>query len=128
MAGKPGRPRKEVPKTAEVDLHEMVEKLAATGIAQPVIAGVLDMSDKTFRTRMAEDPELRMAWERGHAGWQALISKGIHEKVKEGDVRMLIFLAKTDLGKRETSRLEVVDGVEEELKRLAAEADEDDGE
>jgi len=108
--------------------HEMVEKLAATGIAQPVIAGVLDMADRTFRNRMAEDEKLRLAWERGHAQWHALINRGIHDKVKEGNTRMLIFLAKAQLGMRETSRVEIVDGVEEELKRLAAEDAEDDGE
>jgi len=123
-----GRPRKDVPKTRAIDLHKMVEVLSANGSTQIEIAAILDISERTFRNKMAEDPELRAAWERGQDDWHGLIKSGVKHWVKAQDKTMLIFCAKTQLGWRETNRLEVVDGVEAELKRLAAEDGEDDGE
>ena len=130
MAGKKGvggRPRKDVPERKRISVHAMVKKLAATGVSQPVIASILDMAPRTLEYKLAEDEKLRAAWEQGRNKWHALIHKGLHNKVKEENVQMLIFAAKTQLGMKEVSRVEV-GGIEEALKALAAEDDDGDGE
>lgn len=105
--------------TAEQLQH--VEKLAA-GMTVEQIADFLGMSEATFYRRLKRDRAFLRAYKKGKANRLSRISGKLFQVAMKGNVTALIFIAKTQLGWRETDprQLDVSDIgklTEKELER-----------
>lgn len=93
-----GRP----PKERNEEHAKMAGAMSQYGVPQEDIACVLGMSVPTLQRLYGEELA------RGKAIAKQRIGRRLFEKaVNEGDTTALIFMAKTQLGWRETSRMEV---------------------
>lgn len=81
-----------------------VLECSQNGVPQKDIASILGMSSVTMLKLYGED------YRRGAAIAKAKIGAKLFQRAMEGDTAVLIFCAKTRLGWRETSRLELADG------------------
>jgi len=89
------------PKLYDEKEARQVEAMAAVGITQEDIALVLGMNFKTL-TRLYSE-----AWKRGKVKANAKVGERLYKKaVEDGDTASLIFWAKTQMGWRETQRVD----------------------
>lgn len=96
-----GRPRLELSGTE----RDLVERLAAF-LTQDQIARALGIGEKTFRRRLAEDPELRAAYDRGRAMGVANVAQSLITQALNGNVAAAIFYLKAQAGWSEKSVVE----------------------
>lgn len=102
MAGKPsrrkgaGRPRREITPEEEAQ----IEKLASV-LTQRQIADFLGMSHETLRTRMLENPDLRVRYDRGRAKAVAGVGSTVLQRALAGDPIMARFYLITQGGWKE---------------------------
>ena len=125
-----GRPRLELSGTEK----DLVERLAAF-LTQEQIARALGIGEKTFRRRLADDPELRAAYDRGRAMAVAEVGNSLLLNALNGNVTAQIFFLKTQGGWVERTRVEHSGQMtleawlrslpESDLQRLQALSDED---
>lgn len=96
----PGRGRPRIERDEKT--AEQVRRMAQVGLSQDDIATVVGISKHTLLALYADDIG------KGAAEARAAIGNRLFAKaVTEGDTASLIFLAKTRLGMRETSRAEI---------------------
>lgn len=96
-----GRPRLEHI-TAE-ELH----KLGALQCTQTEIAAWFDVSLATIEKRLAQEPKLREAYERGKAKGRISVRRHQIKLLEEGNPTMGIWLGKQLLGQRDVTAMEV---------------------
>ncbi len=93
---KPGRPAKEAQSTVE----QHGQALAQYGVPFENIAAVIDLSVDTMKKLYG--PYL----EKGKALANAAVGERLFKKCQEGDTTAMIFWAKTQMGWRETQKIE----------------------
>lgn len=93
---KPGRPAKE----KQPGMEQKVQAMAQYGLPYENIAAVIGMGVDTMKKLY--EPYL----EKGKALANAAVGERLFKKCQEGDTTALIFWAKTQMGWRETQRIE----------------------
>ena len=93
-SGERGRP----PHVYPPDTGDKVRSLAQYGLTQKLISVIVDIPERTLRSKFAKD--LR----RGHALASAAVGQTLYQKAINGDTACLIFWAKTQLGWSEARR------------------------
>jgi hypothetical protein len=98
---KPKRPRGQPPKQRDESSAKMVQVLSQYGEPQEDIAARLNICVETLQKLYPEELA------RGKREAHTAIRKTLFEKAKEGNIPSLLFYCKTQLGMRETNRLEM---------------------
>ena len=94
-----GRPK------ADIDIST-VEKLAGIGCTDREIAFVLKVSEDTFRRRKNDDPAILDAYNRGKGERLLSLRRRQDKAAVAGNVSMLIFLGKNELGQSDQITVE----------------------
>jgi excisionase family DNA binding protein len=89
------------PDKLQVDPAKLLS-LARINCTYEEMAAVLDMSIRTFETRLAEDPELRALIKRGRSEGKASLRRVEWKSALAGDRTMMIWLGKNELGQRDS--------------------------
>ena len=84
-----------------------LEKLAGYGLSQELIADFFNISDRTLRNRMKEDPEIYAAYKKGKAAAISHAAEKLHQAIDNGNLTAIIFFLKTKAGFKETEVHEV---------------------
>lgn len=103
MTKQPKRPPvervKTCPKGVKLVLDPaLVKKYASQGMTLKQIAESLGVSDRTLKSRKAEDEELQNAWLEGRAKGIQVVVNALFKKAKEGNVVAQIFYLKNMAG------------------------------
>lgn len=104
----------------------MVERMAAVGLADYLMAGVLGINERTFRKHKAAMPEIKAAIERGKGNAALIVGKSLFNEAKGGNIQAVRWYEATRLGYSEKvtneSTVTVMTPDEEraELDQLAA--------
>jgi len=80
---------------------EEVGRLATLGFGLANIADVIGVSHDTLRRRLKRDPELTEAIRAGGVAVKTRLRAALIRKALDGDARLLMFLAKSELGMSE---------------------------
>lgn len=110
-----GRPRKEV-KEGEID---RIERLAGFGFTIPLLAASVGLGETAFRERIAQDPRISEALERGKAKMaESLAGTLVHQAVRKKNVHAAIWLEKSRYGMTEKHQVEHTHVKREEVVRV----------
>jgi len=84
-----------------------LEKLAGYGLNQELIADFFNISDRTLRNRMKEDPVIYAAYKKGKAAAISHAAEKLQQAIDNGNLTAIIFFLKTKAGFKETEIHEV---------------------
>jgi len=83
------------------------EQIAELEKLQELIADFFNISDRTLRNRMKEDPEIYAAYKKGKAAAISHAAEKLHQAIDNGNLTAIIFFLKTKAGFKETEVHEV---------------------
>ena len=84
-----------------------LEKLAGFGLNQELIADFFNISDRTLRNRMEEDPIIHAAYKKGRAAAISNACEKLQQAINKGNLTAIIFYLKTKAGFKETDVREI---------------------
>jgi len=84
-----------------------LEKLAGYGLNQELIADFFNISDRTLRNCMKEDPIIYAAYKKGKAAAISHAAEKLQQAIDNGNLTAIIFFLKTKAGFKETEVHEV---------------------
>lgn len=94
---------------AEIN-YATIEKAAGIGCTNDEIAAVLGVARSTLYLRMASDPEIEAAINRGREGGKATLRRLQWQGAHDGNATMLVWLGKQLLGQRDKQEITGKDG------------------
>ena len=77
---------------------QMVERMAAVGMAEYLMAGVLGISPRTFAKYKAKMPEINAAIQRGMGEAAFIVGKSLFNEARDGNVQAVRWFEATRLG------------------------------